>query len=73
VTAKKNVNAYWMVCDPQGLFSLWGARYQRNLCISDFVRDCQAAYRDPPYTPTWEDLRREGYRCARVEVREVKP
>lgn len=67
--AKPRVNVYWMIRDPNGSYWYHGARYTRSLCISDHVAECQASYRDPPYTPTWADLRREGYRCERVEIR----
>jgi hypothetical protein len=62
-------NTWWMIRDNDGLFWHHTARYTRSLCVSDFVVDCQAAYRDPPYTPTWRDLVCEGYDCVRVEIR----
>ena len=62
-------NVWWMIQYKSGEFLTYGCRYTRKQCISHFVADCQASYRDPPYTPTWDDLRREGYRCVKVEIR----
>lgn len=58
----------WMVQHPNGEWFCYSERYSRKQCIEDFVRDCQAAYRDPPYTPKWADLKREGYDCVRVSI-----
>lgn len=69
---KQPQNVYWMVRDPSGDFLYYCSRHTRSQCISDFVRDCQAAHREPPYTPSWADLRKEGYRVARVEIRPVR-
>ena len=69
---RRKPNVYWMIRDPAGEFAYHCARYTRALCISDFVMDCQATHRDPPYTPTWDDLKREGYRCEKVEIRALR-
>jgi hypothetical protein len=65
----KTLNVWWMIRDQKGEYWHHTARYTRSPCIYDFVRDCQASYRDPPYTPTWRDLKLDGYRCERVEIR----
>lgn len=62
------LNVWWMIRDNTGEFWHHTARYQRSLCISDFTDGCRASHRDPPYMPTWSDLRREGYRCVRVTI-----
>lgn len=69
----KDVKA-WGITDP-GLDMpfLWRIGENRRLLVEDFVRDCQAAYRDPPYMPTWDDLKREGYRCIRVYITTQAP
>ncbi len=57
-----------MILPPDGDWAEYTSRWTKRQCIYDFVRDCQALYRSPPYAPTWKGLEREGYRCLRVKI-----
>ena len=51
----------WAVMVPEGLF--WQAQVSES-----FIKD----YASMILQKTWEELEKEGYRCVRVEVREVE-
>lgn len=63
------VKAWGIVVGPDlEMPCLWRIHENKRLLVEDFVRGCQALRSEPPYTPTWDDLRKEGYKVVRILI-----